>query len=238
MLRYFFLTFILVTVCFPRPSPAFCAATKMTHLPFPDLPGHEAPAEVYGSQHPSDFFADGRANREPVAGTIPIGYEVCRIGYYQNLAQATACDTGYSATSRTTYNTGKIGDLLRRRLSSPIEVDEKLHRRAGKERFEINCTDLPRPRARWATASSRTYGLVTVAKSLRTNASALCRTASHLQHHHERQEHHGRLRPADCGGRPLGDYRPTSGVLQKSQNMKLAEPARRSAAKRTLNSKP
>src|SRR4028119_2495579 len=71
MLRYFFLTFLVVTIGVVL--LAGFRGQKMAHPPleiFPDM-DHQP---KYQPQHPSGFFADGRSARKPVEGTIPAGY--------------------------------------------------------------------------------------------------------------------------------------------------------------------
>ena len=135
MLRYFFALFVfggLVVVLF-----AGVRGTKMAHPPieiFRDM-DHQP---KYQPQHPSTFFADGRAARKPVEGTIPIGYEL-KGSYLQAPARnATFSPAGF--TNQPDYfNTGKFGDVYGDGFPAQVKVDEAFLER-GRQRYEINCT--------------------------------------------------------------------------------------------------
>ncbi len=107
------------------------------------------------AQAPLNFFADGRGPRVPVAGTVPIGYEMpnpknpSAAGAHQRLAFSVGPD--YS-------NTGKMGDHWGTGI--PIPVTPELIER-GRQRFNITCV-----MCHGATASgngiTKQYGLATV----------------------------------------------------------------------------
>ena len=71
MLRYFFIAFILGSI-----SVAVLAGFRGVHSElaplqiFPDMKMQPR----YDPQHESTFYANGSAARQPVAGTIPLGY--------------------------------------------------------------------------------------------------------------------------------------------------------------------
>ena len=135
MLRYFFALFVfggLVIVLFAgfrgtkSPNPPIEIFRDMDHQP------------KYQPQHPSTFFADGRAARKPVEGTIPIGYEL-KGSYLQAPARnATFSPAGF--TNQPDYfNTGKFGDVYGDGFPAQVKVDEAFLER-GRQRYEINCT--------------------------------------------------------------------------------------------------
>ncbi len=134
MLRYFFALFIfggIVTLLF-----AGVRGTKMSHPPieiFPDM-DHQP---KYQPQHASGFFADGRAARKPVEGTIPVGYAV-KGAYYQAPARnATFSPSGF--TNQPDYfNTGRIGDVYGDGFPTQVQVDEAFLQR-GHQRYDIHC---------------------------------------------------------------------------------------------------
>ena len=82
MLRNFFIAFILGIV-----AVAALAGFRDLRSPkspleiFPDMKNQPR----YDPQHPGEFYADGRSARVPVAGTVPIGYELPG-SYLQNAA--------------------------------------------------------------------------------------------------------------------------------------------------------
>jgi mono/diheme cytochrome c family protein len=229
MLRYFFLTFILVSVCVVGLAGLRFdhGGSKMTHPPleiFPDM-DHQP---RYNPQHTSAFFSDGRAARKPIPGTIPIGYNLPH-SYYQVAANNRSDTAGF--TNQPDYgHTGKIGDAYGNGI--PVEVNEQLMAR-GRERFNINCAI-----CHGATGAGdgiiKTYGLLTVAT---------------LQDERIRTMPDGQIFSTITNGKnTMGAYGPQITVddrwaivaylraLQKSQNVKLAELSE--AQQKELNSKP
>jgi mono/diheme cytochrome c family protein len=85
------------------------------------------------SQAPLNFFADGRGPRLPVAGTVPIGYEMPR-------TEKTAAPQAHPRVSFSVgtdyYNSGKMGGNWGTGL--PVEVTPELMER-GQQRFNITC---------------------------------------------------------------------------------------------------
>lgn len=138
MLRYFFISFFLTVV-------AVVAIFGFRREHFKDPPIQIFPdmkwQPKYIAQHDSDFFADGRAARAPVPGTVPIGYVLPK-RYYSNTASNSKVATDENAgengfSDAPDYlNTGKIGDSYGDGF--PIKVTPAVLQR-GKERFTINC---------------------------------------------------------------------------------------------------
>jgi mono/diheme cytochrome c family protein len=91
------------------------------------------------AQAPLDFFADGRGPRLPVAGTVPIGYEMPQprsdatqetdVGPWTHPRAGFSVGTDY-------YNTGKMRD--RWGTGIPLQVTPELMQR-GQQRFNITC---------------------------------------------------------------------------------------------------
>ncbi len=132
MLRYFFIAFLLVTVAVV--SLAGFRGSKSALPPieiFPDM-DHQP---KYQPQHPSGFFADGRAARKMVDGTVPMGYAM-HGSYLQAGAKNGAFEPAGFTNQPDYYNTGKFGDSYGDGF--PVEVTSKLIAR-GQERFNINC---------------------------------------------------------------------------------------------------
>ena len=100
---------------------------------FPDMDNQPR----FDPQHPGGFFADGRSARQPVAGTVPVGYEL-EGAYLQNAAsnsRAVKHASGFSG-GVDYYSTGRIGDAYGDGV--PVEVTAALMER-GRERFNIYC---------------------------------------------------------------------------------------------------
>ena len=98
---------------------------------FPDM-DHQP---KYMPQHESGFFADGNSARKPVAGTIPMGYNIPGA-----FLQASARNGSFKSAGFTNqpdyFNTGAMGDSFGDGI--PVEVTEELIQR-GQQRFNINC---------------------------------------------------------------------------------------------------
>src|ERR1700692_3457334 len=87
---------------------------------------------------PSSFFADGRAARPPVDGTIPMGYDIP--GHPMQNSEVPKDDIssplGEFSAGTDYLNTGKMGDQWGTGL--PLPVSAELLRRGQKE-FTVNC---------------------------------------------------------------------------------------------------
>jgi mono/diheme cytochrome c family protein len=228
MLRYFFLSFILISICIVGIAGLRYddGGSKMTRPPleiFPDM-DHQA---KFQPQHPTSFFADGRAARQPVTGTIPLGYNLP--GRYYQLSASNRTDTGAFTDQPDYLNTGKIGDVYGDGI--PLEVSEKLLAR-GRERFQINC-QICHGAVAAGDGIVKTFGLATVAS---------------LQDERIRTMPDGQIFATITNGKnTMGAYGPQIAVedrwaivtylraLQKSQNSKLAELSE--AQQKELNSK-
>jgi len=91
------------------------------------------------AQAPLNFFADGRGPRLPVAGTVPVGYEMPKPDTSET--QATAVDrwshpNASFSVGTDYYNTGKMRDQWGTGI--PLEVTSELMER-GQQRFNITC---------------------------------------------------------------------------------------------------
>src|SRR4051812_14203583 len=107
MLRYFFIAFILGGVSIA--ALAGFRGTKSAKPPieiFPDM-DHQPKIQP---QHTSGFFADGRGNRVPVSGTVPLGYTLPG-SYLQAGAKNTTLQPSGFANAPDYFNTGRIGEF-------------------------------------------------------------------------------------------------------------------------------
>ncbi len=157
MLRNFFIAFFLATIAVVSLAGFRGLHSAKTPLEiFPDM-DHQP---KFQPQHPSGFFADGRAARVPVVGTVPMGYEL-EGAYLQNAAsnskvvkQASGFSSGVDY-----YSTGRIGDLYGDGL--PVEATGELLER-GHERFNIFCAPCHSETGD-GNGIVKQYGLATVA---------------------------------------------------------------------------
>jgi mono/diheme cytochrome c family protein len=182
---------------------------------FPDM-DHQP---KFQPQHPSTFFADGRAARQPIPGTVPIGYNVSG-AFYQLSANNVSDIAGFSGAPDY-FNTGKWaqGEFYGDGLPAEVKATEKLLAR-GQERFNINCA-ICHGAAALGDGIIKRYGLVTIAS---------------LQDDRIRAQPDGQIFSTITNGKgTMGAYGPNIAVedrwaivaylrvLQKSQSVKLAE---------------
>ncbi len=159
MLRAFFLIFLLVTIAW---LAVFGFRGQKSSRPeieiFPDMvrqPKVRAQTEL-------NFFADQRGGREPVEGTVPIGYEMPMPndeGRAVDAAgeQAMHAHLGFSEGTDY-YNTGKMGENWGTGI--PMAVTPQLLQR-GEQRFNINCMVCHGELAN-GDGIAKQYGLATV----------------------------------------------------------------------------
>jgi mono/diheme cytochrome c family protein len=162
MLRGFFLIFVLIGVAIV--AVFGFRGQKSTGSPIEVFPDMVRQPKVR-AQAPLGFFADGRGARVPVAGTVPLGYEMPNAP--SEIAPGTApaaAETnaqphlGFTAGGTDYYATGKMGANWGTGL--PMTLTGDLMER-GKQRFNINCAV-----CHGATAAgdgiTKQYGLATV----------------------------------------------------------------------------
>jgi len=159
MLRAFFLIFILVTIAW---IAVFGFRGQKSSRPeieiFPDM----VRQPKVRAQAPLDFFADQRGGRQPVVGTVPIGYEAPlpndegqavdeegEMGMHPRFGFSEGTDY---------YNTGKMGANWGTGI--PIDVTPALLKR-GEQRFNINCAVCHGPLAN-GDGIVKQFGLTTV----------------------------------------------------------------------------
>src|ERR1700761_3815138 len=136
MLRLFFIAFILGSISIAVLA-GFRSVGSFGHSPlppveiFPDMKRQPR----YDPQRESTFFANGSAAREPVAGTIPLGYTLPGAFLQAGAKNGTIQPSGFT-NEPNYYNTGKFGDVYGDGF--PVDVTPALIKR-GQERFNINC---------------------------------------------------------------------------------------------------
>ena len=169
MLRGFFVIFLLCTIAV---IAVFGFRGRISTQPplevFPDM----VRQMKVRAQAPLDFFADGRGPRLPVAGTVPIGYEMPKSASWADSSrgepetpETRAAAVGpwshpHASFSVGTdyYNTGKMGDHWGTGI--PLEVTRELMER-GQQRFNITCV-MCHGAAAAGNGITKQYGLATV----------------------------------------------------------------------------
>jgi len=139
MLRGFFVIFIL------------CTIAMVAVLGFRGQKSAQPPSEIFPdmvrqpkvrAQAPLGFFADGRGPRLPVAGTVPVGYEMPRAktdatppGVSEDAREESHMRVAFSAGTDY-FNTGKMGNQWGTGIPWPV-TRELMER--GQQRFNITC---------------------------------------------------------------------------------------------------
>jgi mono/diheme cytochrome c family protein len=161
MLRGFFLIFLLIGVAIVAVF-GFRGQTS-TGSPIEVFPDMVRQMKVR-AQAPLGFFADGRGSRVPVAGTVPMGYEMPKANSEASPGTAPVPSEmnaqphlGFSS-GNDYFNTGKMGTNWGTGFPLPVNVD--LMER-GKQRFNINCAICHGPTAA-GNGMTKQYGLATV----------------------------------------------------------------------------
>lgn len=161
MLRGFFLIFLLIGIAIVAVF-GFRGQTS-TGSPIEVFPDMVRQMKVR-AQAPLGFFADGRGARVPVAGTVPMGYEMPKAGSEPAPGAASApgemnlqSHLGFSGGTDY-FNTGKMGTNWG--TGFPVTVDSNLMER-GRQRFNINCAVCHGPTAA-GNGITKQYGLATV----------------------------------------------------------------------------
>jgi len=167
MLRGFLVIFVL------------CGIAILAVFGFRGRKSTEPPTEIFPdmvrqmkvrAQAPLNLFADGRGPRLPVAGTVPIGYEIPKPGIVAGTGDASLPGSATPATGPWSHpnigfshgtdynNTGKMGDHWGTGI--PVPVTPELMER-GQQRFNITCAMCHGAIAA-GNGITKQYGLATV----------------------------------------------------------------------------
>ncbi|MDX2080900.1 MAG: cytochrome c [Terrimicrobiaceae bacterium] len=135
MLKYFFIIFAFLVVLVV--AVAGFRGQKFTRPPIELFPDMDRQPKVK-AQVPSGFFADGRGNRKPVPGTVPLGYAAPQ---HKPAGNSVGEPSGpykqiFFSSAPVYFDTGKIGDQWGTGL--PLEASPDLVAR-GQERYQISC---------------------------------------------------------------------------------------------------
>jgi Cytochrome C oxidase, cbb3-type, subunit III len=135
MLKYFFIIFIFLVLLVI--ATAGFRGQKSGQPPIEIFPDMDRQPKVK-AQTPSHFYADGRAARPPVDGTVPLGYSMPMHKLVDgSVGQATGPYQQIIFSSSPNYfDTGKMGENWGTGI--PFEVSIAILRR-GQQRFGIYC---------------------------------------------------------------------------------------------------
>ena len=132
---------------------------KMSHTPvewFNDM----AHQPKYEPQHRSEFFNDTRAARLPIAGTVPIGFNLP--GRYFQTEGNNLVDGSCGFTNQPDYyNTGRKGDVYGDGIPEPLAARGAELVARGQQRYDIFCA-ICHGAAGQGNGVIKSFGLVTV----------------------------------------------------------------------------
>lgn len=131
------------------------AKTELTHVEWFNDMAHQA---KFNPQHTSNFFADGRAERQPVRGTVPIGFTLP--GRYDQLGGSNQAGTFTSQPDY--YSTGRMGEVYGDGIPEQLAARGLDLIKRGQERYDINCA-ICHGRAGAGDGTVKAFGLMTVA---------------------------------------------------------------------------
>src|SRR5881628_3400091 len=161
MLRAFFVIFVLCMIAIV--AVFGFRGQKSTQPPTEVFPDMVRQPKVR-AQAPLNFFADGRGPRLPVAGTVPVGYEMPKpkteatpAGVTEQEPEEAHTQIAFSAGTDY-FNTGKMGEQWGTGI--PLALTGQLMER-GQQRFNITCAMCHGPAAA-GNGITKQYGLATV----------------------------------------------------------------------------
>ena len=132
---------------------------KMSHTPvewFNDM----AHQPKYEPQHRSTFFNDSRAARQPIPGTVPIGFNL-EGRYFQTEGNNLVDGMGGFANQPDYYNTGRIGDVYGDGIPEQLAVRGATLLTRGQQRYNIYCA-VCHGAAGQGNGVVKSFGLVTI----------------------------------------------------------------------------
>ena len=138
MLRYFFL---LISVGIAAVVAVAGFRNEKSVKPplqiFPDMKWQPR----YDAQHESGFYADSRAARPPVPGTVPLGYVLPK-SYYTTGANNNAAvkEPGAFSDAPDYFNTGKFAGVYGDGIPGEAGEINQAFMDRGRERFNVNCS--------------------------------------------------------------------------------------------------
>lgn len=132
---------------------------KMSHTPvewFNDM----AHQPKYEPQHRSTFFNDSRAARQPIPGTVPIGFNLPG-RYFQTEGNNLVDGMGGFANQPDYYNTGRIGDVYGDGIPDALAARGATLLTRGQQRYNIYCA-VCHGAAGQGNGVVKSFGLVTI----------------------------------------------------------------------------
>ena len=158
MLKFGFGAFIILVVTILGIAGFREQKGELTHMEWFNDMAHQPRVNP---QVRSDFFADGRAERAPIPGTVPIGYNLPGV-YLQTDGNNLVSGIGGFANQPDYFNTGRIGELYGDGIPEVLAARGAALVKRGAERYDINCSHCHGLAGR-GTGPVKAFGMVTIA---------------------------------------------------------------------------
>lgn len=158
MLRFSFGVLIIAAVLALGFAGIRGEKTQLTHIEWFNDMAHQP---KYLPQHRNEFYADGRAERQPVKGTVPIGFELP--GRY--LQTGGSNKSGTFSSQPDYLSTGRYGEFYGDGIPKELAAGGIEFVKRGQQRYDINCA-ICHGRAGAGDGVVKSFGLMTVASLL------------------------------------------------------------------------
>ncbi len=133
------------------------AKTELTHVEWFNDMAHQPKEQP---QHHSTFFSDGRSARQPVAGTVPIGFNL-EGRYFQSEGNNLVDGHGGFANQPDYFNTGRMGDVYGDGIPEVLAKRGAELLSRGQERYDISCA-ICHGKAGQGNGPVKAFGLMTI----------------------------------------------------------------------------
>jgi hypothetical protein len=134
------------------------AKSELTHIEWFNDMAHQPKAQP---QHRSDMFADTRSARQPVPGTVPIGFNL-EGRYFQTEGNNLVDGHGGFTNSPDYQFTGRKGDVYGDGIPKVFAERGRTLLERGQQRFNINCA-ICHGKSGKGTGVLKSFGMVTIA---------------------------------------------------------------------------
>ncbi len=158
MLKFGFGAFIILAIAALSIAGFRDQKGEQTHMEWFNDMAHQPRVNA---QVRSDFFADGRAERAPIPGTVPIGFNLPGT-YFQTEGNNLVSGIGGFANQPDYFNTGRIDGSYGDGIPETLVTRGADLVNRGQQRFDIYCSHCHGLAGR-GTGPVKAFGLMTIA---------------------------------------------------------------------------
>jgi mono/diheme cytochrome c family protein len=130
-MKYFFIIYFFLAALIVAGAGFRGSKSEQPPIEIFDDMDHQAKVKY---QRDSQFFSDGVASRQPVVGTVPMGFEVPS----KPAADGSKPPVFGFANGVDYYNTGRVGDYYGDGIPTELGLDQALLER-GQQRYRVYC---------------------------------------------------------------------------------------------------